>query len=278
MMPDPGHAPQRLEVLGAPVDAVDMRGAVAFVDDALRSGGRARSILAVNPEKVVALSQDRWLLDFFRGGALLIPDGIGVVWAARMLRRASLARVPGADLMQELCALAAKRGDPVFLFGAKEEVSAAAAAKLKATFPSLRIAGRANGYVPGEAIPELVEEINRSGAKILFVALGSPKQERWIAEHGPKLRVNLIQGVGGTFDTIAGHVKRAPRAWQRLNLEWLYRLLDDPRRVRRQAVLPGFAWRVLLETLRQRGSTVGASPVAQQHATAADASPRRRPR
>ncbi|GEJ57626.1 WecB/TagA/CpsF family glycosyltransferase [Anaeromyxobacter diazotrophicus] len=261
----PSSVPQRLEILGVPVDAVDMARAVAFADEAVRAESRPQSILAVNPEKVMSLAKDPWLAEFFRGGRLLIPDGIGVVWAAK-LQHASLARVPGADLMQELCALAARRGYAIYLYGAKEEVSAAAAAHLQARHPSLRIAGRSNGYVPAERMGELVDAINRSGARILFVALGSPRQERWIAEHASRLQVSVIQGIGGTLDTLSGHVKRAPEAWQRMNLEWLYRLLSDPRRIRRQAALPVFAWRVLVQTLAHRvPAGVGPGPTDTLH-------------
>jgi N-acetylglucosaminyldiphosphoundecaprenol N-acetyl-beta-D-mannosaminyltransferase len=247
---------RRVDILGIPVDAVDMAQALRLAEGMVREGPPASCILAVNPEKVIALPKDPWLSEFFRGGSLLLPDGIGVVWAARLLEGAVAARVPGADLMQELCSMAATKGYPIFLFGAKEEVSASAAAKLQARFPSLEIAGRANGYVPVDQMDELVETINRSGAKILFVALGSPRQERWIAEHRSRLQVRVIQGIGGTLDTIAGNVKRAPEAWRRLNLEWLYRLLSDPRRVGRQAALPVFAWRVFKKMVAKRWRAV----------------------
>jgi N-acetylglucosaminyldiphosphoundecaprenol N-acetyl-beta-D-mannosaminyltransferase len=242
--------PRRVEILGVPVDVVNMASAVAFADRAVRAAGRPACILAVNPEKVMTLRGDRWLLEFFSAADLLIPDGIGVVWAAKMLYGASVSRVAGADLMLELCALAGNRGYGIYLFGAREEVSVAAASKLQAAFPSLRIAGRTNGYLRGSRANALVDEINESGTDVLFVALGSPKQEQWIAENRSRLKVKVIQGVGGTLDTIAGYVKRAPRMWQRWHLEWFYRLLSDPRRARRQAVCPVYACKVLWEKLR----------------------------
>jgi N-acetylglucosaminyldiphosphoundecaprenol N-acetyl-beta-D-mannosaminyltransferase len=255
-------APQRVEVLGVPVDVVDMQGALAFADRTIQSGKSGSPILAVNPEKVIALHRDPALTAFFRTAGLLIPDGIGVVWAARLLHGVRAARVPGADLMQELCALAARSGYPIYLLGSKEEVSACVARKLQARYPGLRIAGRTNGFVPLERMRGVVDEINRSGAKILFVALGSPKQERWIAEHGPRLRVNVIQGIGGTLDTIAGTVQRAPAAWQRVNLEWLFRLLRNPRRAGRQMGLAVFAWKVLLAKLAGAGERTSPADAA----------------
>lgn len=235
----------RVRVLGVPVDVVNTARALSFAELALQDGIRGARIMAVNPEKVVAVGRDEWLRNLLGAAELLIPDGIGVVWAAKLLAGAALQRVTGADFMLELCALAARAGHPVFLFGAKEEVSEAAAAKLRARFPTLKIAGRANGYLPATSMVDLVDTINRSGAKILFVALGSPRQERWIAEYGARLQVNLIQGIGGTLDVLAGAVTRAPQAWQRANLEWLFRLLSDPRRIRRQSALPVFTVRVL---------------------------------
>ena len=109
-------------------------------------------------------------------------------------------------------------------------------------FPGLKIAGRANGYVKDEEMPGLIEKINESGAAVLFVALGSPKQEKWFAKYKDKLpHVRVVQGIGGTLDTIGGTVKRAPEFWCRHNLEWLYRLLSEPKRIARQRVLPVFA-------------------------------------
>jgi N-acetylglucosaminyldiphosphoundecaprenol N-acetyl-beta-D-mannosaminyltransferase len=137
----------------------------------------------------------------------------------------------------------------VFLFGAKEEVNAAAAEELQRRYPSLNVAGRHNGYVSAEDMPQLVEQIRSSGAVIVFLALGSPRQELWMAEHLEACGARLCQGVGGTFDVLAGHVERAPAIWRRLNVEWLYRLLSDPRRLLRQTALPRFAALVIWHKL-----------------------------
>ncbi len=155
----------------------------------------------------------------------------------------------GADLCPQLCDLAAQEGWGVFLFGAKEEVNAAAAEELQRRYPSLNVAGRHNGYVSAEDMPQLVEQIRSSGAVIVFLALGSPRQELWMAEHLEACGARLCQGVGGTFDVLAGHVERAPAIWRRLNVEWLYRLLSNPRRLLRQTALPRFAGLVLWHKL-----------------------------
>jgi len=241
-----GDKPLRTDVLGIPVDCVTMAGAVAYAEQMIENGLRGSYILAINPEKVMALLKDNALHQTFAAAALLIPDGIGVVWAIRRLQGIRAVRVPGSELMPKLCEVAARKGYGVFLFGSKEEVNRESAEILAKRYPGLKIVDRANGYLKTEEMPGLVEKINTSGAKILFVALGSPKQEQWIQQWLPKLNVAVCQGIGGTLDTVVGTVKRAPPIFCRLGLEWFYRLVTDPRRARRQAVLPVFALKVLL--------------------------------
>jgi N-acetylglucosaminyldiphosphoundecaprenol N-acetyl-beta-D-mannosaminyltransferase len=247
--------PLRVEVLGIPVDAVTMDGAVAFADSVIKNRKKGCYILAINPEKVILLQKDRQLLNTFVSASLLIPDGIGVVLAMRLLHGVEVKRVPGAELMPRLCELAAEKGYGVFLFGSKEEVNKSSAEKLYKIYPGLKIAGRANGYLKEEDMPGLVKQINDSGANILFVALGSPKQEQWIEKWEEKLDVNIIQGIGGTLDTIAGNVKRAPEIFCKTGLEWFYRLASDPKRAGRQKVLPVFAVKVVREKARQKAKT-----------------------
>ncbi|MBL8202152.1 MAG: WecB/TagA/CpsF family glycosyltransferase [Chromatiales bacterium] len=241
--------PKRVEVLGAPVDCVDLEGALAAIDT-LIAGPEARAVVAVNPEKVIKAQSDPVLRRSLASAGLLIPDGIGVVYAVRLLRHERLERVPGAELMPAICARAALRGYPVFLFGASREVNEKASAVLAKEYPGLVIAGHHHGYVDDAAMPDLVAAINASGAQVLFVALGSPRQELWMEKYLPELRhVRVCQGVGGTFDVIAGRVRRAPLAFRRANLEWFYRLVTEPRRAIRQIVLPRFTYQVFREKL-----------------------------
>ena len=236
----------RVSILGVPVDCVDWQLAMKQAAELIACGSEAKAIIAVNPEKVIQAGKNPRLLAQLRRAGLLIPDGIGVVMAARLMGLGRMERVPGSEMMPALCALAAEKGYAVFLFGAAEDVNAKAAAALQARYPMLRIAGRQNGYVKAEDLPDLIARINASGAQLLFIALGSPKQEIWMEENLPKLSsVRVCQGVGGTFDVLAGNVRRAPALFRALNLEWFYRLVTNPRRIRRQASLPLFAWRVL---------------------------------
>jgi N-acetylglucosaminyldiphosphoundecaprenol N-acetyl-beta-D-mannosaminyltransferase len=215
----------------------------------VRHGSAAKAVIAVNPEKVMKALQEPEVLGQLRSAGLLLPDGIGVVKAVRLMGYRFCERVPGADLMLTLCELAAARKYRVFLFGAKPSVIEQACATLMRQYPSIRVVGAQHGYLKDDEMPMLIEHINRSAADLLFVALGSPRQERWMSTYLPQLKVKVCQGVGGTFDVLAGAVKRAPLAWRTVHLEWLYRLLAEPSRWRRQSALPVFAYQVLKKAM-----------------------------
>lgn len=240
---------RRIDVLGVPVDCVTMAQSLDIVDD-LVSGQKCQTILAVNPEKVMRAQSDPVLLSSLRAAKLLIPDGIGVVMAARILALGKLERVPGVELMQELCRRAPSRGYRIFLFGATLEANEIAKQVLTERYPGIRIVGHQHGFVKEHEMPALIDRINEARTQILFVGLGSPKQEIWMEQYRAQLKVNACQGVGGTFDVIAGRVPRAPQAFRTLNMEWLYRLLIEPRRLLRQSSLLRFA----LQVLRERAS------------------------
>lgn len=233
-----------------PVDAVSLDDVFEVVEAAVLLAQQI-SIFAMNPEKVVKANRDPALKALLSSAEILIPDGIGVVFGLRQLG-VPAQRLPGSELMPALCERAATRGWPVYLLGASEEVNARAVSCLQQRYPALCIAGHHHGFFSGADVPTLLNDINASGAKILFVALGSPRQEEWIQAHRRELKVPVMQGVGGTFDVIAGNVKRAPAAWRKLNLEWAYRLLSQPSRVLRQRALLGFALSLVRQRL-QRG-------------------------
>lgn len=241
----------RYPVLNIWTDAVSKDQALARVDEFVRNGRRPHTVFATNPEKNFSVPKDSFLHACFKDADLLLPDGIGMVVAARFLYGAQISRVPGCEFMQEICALAADKSYKIFLYGAKEEVNAAAAKILEERLPGLQVSGRCNGYWPEEKMDELVDRINASQAQILFLALGSPKQEKWFAKYAERLvHVRVCQGIGGTLDVITGNVKRAPAFFCNLGLEWFYRLITEPKRWRRQRVLPVFAWQVLIAKMR----------------------------
>ena len=239
---------QRIKVTGVPVDNVDMDGAVLHAEQMIAANQKC-TIFAMNPEKAIAARENPELYKCLNSAGLLIADGIGIVLASRLHGQPFKERVPGSELMPRLCEMAAKHGYGIFLFGAKEEVNKQAADTLLQRYPGLIVAGRQNGYVSEAETPALLDKINASGAKLLFVALGSPKQEYWMYQHQAKLNALILQGVGGTFDVISGNVKRAPSLWRAVHLEWLYRLLSQPQRFIRQSRLPSFVWLVVRSRL-----------------------------
>ncbi len=242
----------RLKILNIWVDEISRREClekvVGFVEG---DSPGLHTIFASNPEKNFSVPRYPETYNAYKKADILLPDGIGIVLAARILYGSKIKRLAGADAFGWLCSLAAKRGYRVFVFGSKEAVNEKAVTVIEKRYPGLMVAGRSHGYVSDSDMLSLIKKINQSQAQILFIGLGSPKQERWIASYGHLLEtVRVCQGIGGTLDTVAGNVKRAPAAWQRVHMEWLYRLLKEPRRIKRQKVLPFFALAVLKKKLR----------------------------
>lgn len=205
--------------------------------------GLTSTIIAVNPEKVITASQDEQVKTLINDATYQIPDGVGILLASRLKGGDIQSRVTGVDMMDRLLKFAADEGKKIFMYGAKEEVVALAKVKIEEKYPSIQIAGYSNGYTKDE--DELVRKINESGAEIIFVALGSPRQELWIRNHMNELNVKVYQGVGGSFDVFAGNVKRAPSVFRKAGLEWFYRLISDPKRFKRQLALPKFLFKII---------------------------------
>ncbi|MGC8227790.1 WecB/TagA/CpsF family glycosyltransferase [Pseudobacillus badius] len=209
------------------------------------AAGEQSTVIAVNPEKVITAGRDPLVKELINESTYQIADGIGMIIASKLKKGQLKERVTGVDMMGRLLQFAADEGHGVFFYGAKEEVVRTAKEKLEAKIPNLRVAGYANGYVQDQEA--LVQAIRESGATLLFVALGSPRQELWIKENMPKLpNVKVFQGVGGSFDVYSGKVKRAPAFYRKFGLEWLYRLMKEPKRLKRQMALPKFLLKILV--------------------------------
>lgn len=228
-----------VDILGVNIDNVTVAEALEKAKVLLCEKGVSK-IYTPNPEIIMAARADESFCKILNQADLCTPDGIGVVYGAKILKTPVQERVAGFDLACGLLAHIARSGEGVFLFGAKPGVAERAAAKLKECYPGLRVSGTHDGYFKAEEEAKIVDQINDSGAKLLLVCLGAPKQEKWIAAHQNELNVNLCMGVGGALDVFAGEVKRAPKLFIRLNLEWLYRLLKQPSRIGRFMALPKF--------------------------------------
>lgn len=199
-----------------------------------------KHIVTANPEIVMGALADEELMQALLDADLITPDGTGIVWAADYLGQPVAERVAGYDLFHDLCRTSKEEPFSIYLLGAKEETNRKAAIKLESLYPQLQIVGRRNGYFTIEEEQAIIEEINRLQPDLLLVALGFPKQEIWIYQHKADLQVKVAIGVGGSFDVLAGTVKRAPQLWQKWRIEWLYRLLQEPSRWKRQMALPKF--------------------------------------
>lgn len=210
-----------------------------FVDD-----GGTHLVATVNSEFVMRAQRDREFAQVLESAGLCLPDGMGVVWAARRQGCALRETVSGSDLVQPLAAMCARRGFRVFLLGAAPGVAGELAARLQAANPALEVASHSGGPDPAQDA-ETLRLIHEHGAQVLLVAFGAPVQELWIERLRDRLAVAVAIGVGGTFDYLTGRVPRAPAWMRRAGLEWLFRLVRQPWRIRRMAVLPIYAIKVL---------------------------------
>ncbi len=237
----------RVEVLGVGFDNVTMDEAVARGMELL-SSGRGEYVVTPNPEIVMCCAEREDVKSAVNGASMVLPDGIGVIYGAKILGTPLREKVPGADWALRLFGEMAKAGKSVFLLGAKPGVAEAAGKRLAGEFPGLVIAGVNDGYFKDDGA--VIEKINAASPDLLLVCLGAPKQELWMAENREKLNVRLMAGLGGSLDVYAGVVQRAPERWQKMNLEWLYRLMKEPRRIGRMMKLPQFMICVLGEKLK----------------------------
>lgn len=239
-------------LFGVGIDAVTMDEALDRVDAAIIRGTRLL-IGVVNAAKIVNMRRDAELRDSVRSADMILADGMAVVWASRILGAPLPERVTGIDLMMGMFERGEARGYHVYLLGATEEVSAAVAARIARDFPGVRVVGRHHGYFTPEEEPALAAAIAAARPHILLAAMTSPKKERFLARWFGSLGVPVCHGVGGSFDVFAGEVRRAPRLFQRLGLEWLFRVLQEPRRLwRRYLVTNALFVGALLRELRRR--------------------------
>ncbi|SMB89575.1 N-acetylmannosaminyltransferase [Thermanaeromonas toyohensis ToBE] len=233
-------------MLGCRVDGFTLKEAVELLSCFIASG-KPHHVVTLNAEMAYRALHDPELKDIINRADLVTPDGAGVVWATRILGTPVPERVAGIDLVQALAWQAAEKGWRLFLYGGVPGVAEEAARKLKERHPGLNIIGTSHGYLSKEEERELLQHLKENRPHLLLVALGSPKQEYWIAQHLKELGVPVAIGVGGSLDVLAGRIRRAPRFMQGLGLEWLYRVLQEPKRVKRVLALPKFIIAVLTQ-------------------------------
>jgi N-acetylglucosaminyldiphosphoundecaprenol N-acetyl-beta-D-mannosaminyltransferase len=252
-----GSAVARQRLFGMMVDSLTMEQTVQRCLDAAASG-ELLEVGVINAAKVVNMRRDPALREAVSGCGIVVADGQSVVWASRVLGAPLPERVAGIDLFQHLMVEAERRGLSVYFLGAKEQVLATMIERIRAELPNLRIAGSRHGYFSDDEALEIADAIAASGTDLLFLGMTSPKKERFVAEHGKRTGASVVHGVGGSFDVLAGVVRRAPASWQRFGLEWLYRAAQEPRRLGKRYLNTNVAFVALVarERLRrQRTST-----------------------
>lgn len=236
---------KKVNILGVKVDRIGINDSADLIFSFL-SGDKCAKVFTPNSEIIMAGYNDKNFAKILNNADLLTADGIGVVKAAQILKHPVPERAAGYDIACKLLEKVAKSDYKLFLFGGKPGIADTAKEELEKKHPGIKIAGTRNGYFKPEETPEIVEEINNSGADLLFVCLGAPKQEYWIDENADKLKVKAALGIGGSLDVFAGVVERAPDFYCKHGLEWFYRLMKEPWRAKRMMSLPKFAVTVIL--------------------------------
>ena len=237
----------KLDIMGLQFDNVTMDEASARAEQILAG---KKTCYAVTPNAEIAYEAlyDETLRALINGADLVLPDGAGVVLASKLLKTPLKQKVAGVDFADGLLGVLEETGGRLYLLGSKPGIGELAAEKMCEKHPKLNICGIADGYFKDEAA--VVEKINAAAPDVLFVCLGAPKQEHFMQAHRKELNVRLMAGLGGSLDSFAGTVKRAPRWMIRMNLEWLYRLIKQPSRFGRMLRLPKYIWAAVCERIR----------------------------
>ncbi len=236
----------KVNILGVNVDTVTVSEAADKIMDFLNED-KFHSVFTPNSEIIMRAYKDNEFCGLLNNASLLTADGIGVVYASRILKKPISERAAGYDIACGALDRMRGTGHKLFLFGGKPGVAEEAKKKLEERYPGLDIVGTRSGYFKPDEEKGIVDDINSSGADIVFVCLGAPKQERWIDRHKDELRVKVAMGIGGSLDVFAGRVNRAPEFFRKTGLEWFYRLCKEPWRAGRMMELPRFAMTVLVK-------------------------------
>lgn len=234
-----------VKILDVPVHPLTMGEAVSVLEESITSGEQA-FVVTANAEIIMMCQEDAGYKKIVSQDAqLVLPDGAGAVWAGRHLGYKVPERVAGFDLYCQLLDKAAQKGYKAFFFGGSPGIAEAAKAKSEELYPGVQVVGCRNGYFKEEESLAIIDEINASGADMLFAALGAPKQEKWLVRYREQLKPKILMGIGGSFDVFAGKMERAPKWMQDASLEWLFRLYKQPSRFMRMMALPKFVLKVV---------------------------------
>lgn len=245
---------EKVRIFGVEIQNTRLEDVVLKLEEYLK-GESLRTIYTPNTEIVMAAKEDRELRDLINKGDIVIPDGIGLIYGSRIKKKPLKERVTGFDTSMKLLDIANKNSYSIYLLGGKDGIAKGAAERINRDYPNIKVSGFHHGFFKGSHLglqdePEeerIIEEINNTNPDIIFVGFGFPKQELWIDSNKDRIRGRVIIGNGGVMDILAGNAKRAPEIFIKLGLEWFYRLMQNPSRIKRQMALPMFLINVILD-------------------------------
>ncbi|QUH25667.1 WecB/TagA/CpsF family glycosyltransferase [Serpentinicella alkaliphila] len=235
---------KQVDILGVPVDMVSRSEAIEEIKKLIETPGLS-SVFTPNPEMIMLAQEDEEFLSILKNADLVLPDGIGLLIASKIKGLGLTERVTGIDTMNSLLEYCGRESKTIYLLGGKPGVPDLACKNIENRFTGIKIGGFHDGYFTKDEESGIVNEINSINPDILFVCLGAPKQEKWISQYKHLLKCNLAMGVGGSVDIYAGTAKRAPKIFQKLGMEWFYRLAKEPWRYKRMMSLPRFILKIL---------------------------------
>jgi len=246
---------EKITILGVPIDSVTLAEAGERTKELIEESNKTcKMIFAPNTEFIIKANGDKEFFDILKQSDLSTPDSVGVELGAKLQGKAFKQRIPGQSYFREILRLGLKENWTFYLLGGEEAVIREARENIIKMYPSIKIVGTHNGFFNSEEEKKMIQEINELQPNVLFVALGAPRQEKWIYNHRHELKVDVAAGQGGTFDFEAGKLKRAPITIQKIGLEWLWRLIQEPWRIVRMMALPAFLFKIIISKDKTKGA------------------------
>jgi len=243
-----------ITILGVPIDRITRDEAGIITEDLIKKSNKScKMIFAPNVEFIMMAQKDEEFFQLLKQSSLSTPDSIGVIIGAKLQKKSFKERIPGQSYFRKIIELSNEKGYSIYLLGGKPGIPEKAKENLKKQFPNVNIVGTHHGYFDENEEKEVIKEINNLQPNVLFVALGAPRQEKWIKSHQHELKVDVAAGQGGTYDYEAGRIKRAPVFIQKIGMEWLWRLIREPKRIKRQIVLPVYLVKILFAKDKTKG-------------------------
>lgn len=243
-----------IKILGIPIDNITRDEAGTITEKLIKESNKScKMVFAPNVEFIMMAQKDEEFFNILQESSLSTPDSIGVIIGAKLQKKSFKERIPGQSYFRKIIELSNEKGYSIYLLGGKEKIAETARDNLKKIFPNVNIVGVHDGYFNKEQEKDVINEINQLQPNVLFVALGAPKQEKWIKEYRNELKVDVATGQGGTYDYEAGRIKRAPAWIQKIGMEWFWRLCREPSRIKRQIVLPIYLIKVIFAKDKTKG-------------------------